>query len=1165
MFSDVDRRIKGTDRPGDVTCLRSVWRRYQGNAMRDIYAHTNTHVRLQNVTAALMTEPPCTFNEVRLMERYESLGLVGEGSYGTVLKCRHRDSGRLVAIKKFMDSDDDATVKKIALREIKLLRQLRHDNLVNLLEVWKRRRRWYLVFEFVERTLLDDLEQNQGGLDLNTGRRYLYQILRAVAFCHQQNIIHRDIKPENILISQRGVVKMCDFGFARTVAASSDGGVYTDYVATRWYRAPELLVGDSKYGKPVDVWAVGCLLLEMLTGQPLFPGDSDLDQIYHIVRCFGNLTAHHQELFHRNPVFSGVRLPEHSARVRLEQRFPSIAPAALDLAQSCLQMDPERRAQCSELQEHPLFTQDSFHIRYLDELNAKIQKDHKQNSTFPKITRTVRRERSERDGKNRRSKDKKQPDSVDLKVNRETKGKQPLKLSKTVHNASEPLMSTKQAKTGGLKTTSNAAKTTVAMKGKTGKATGAELRKEPEISKLTKTLTSDSLEVAKTSTDLKENAAVSAEAKHGEIASPNRRPHNVKTVDAKDSFSSGLHSSCSDDIVSSMSEKHVTGIRRSSKSEPSQDFGKSRSNSNSKVPKLSKSSTTDRPNKSLSPKPSLKLTSDCKDTHLTHKMGKIFNRENTEGSQASSNGLIEVVTPTIPSVSNSSQTTMPSEHRLNMEGRQRGTIECPKVLPPNPRPQKTTSNIGSKMTQNYESLSNSPSRTLTSDLSKHSSTVYTEANPAHSSVTPPKETSTSMMHKTVSPSHPKHANDTNSAPNKPLRGLPTDSDPTEVSVSTKTQQDSVHTGRKDWKEAHRCLKRSLSTKTTAKHTEISDASGGDYKASPEFLEPSSVHQDFSASKSKITSNSTVNEVSQSNTSMWTTILKTLNVSDKENREDLALIKPLVNSKFSRNSNITQKSHSRKAEPDIKPVKPPPHKSLIEDPEKSTKYNAAMTLKPTMFPTEALKKRDNPERDDGTNISTIAESASFLSTATPDTKAPGRSSVFPNSADVHEFDFAVHPSSLPPPPPLSSTPLLFPPSSAPFIPSSCVNSNHLSPGPEFHSGTHNFWCADHPRHMGGVYGRLSSYVTGPLCAQAPKNNAAYECPFRSDSCNLGNSGGNSGTKKKLDIHFPDVRSSALPEARGREGKHSRGTSKDPRKEKTLVSPTEPEEQNNSTDS
>ncbi|GLD68097.1 cyclin-dependent kinase-like 3 [Lates japonicus] len=296
------------------------------------------------------------------MERYESLGLVGEGSYGTVLKCRHRDSGRLVAIKKFVDSDDDKTVKKIALREIRLLRQLRHSNLVNLLEVWKRRRRWYLVFEFVERTLLDDLEQNPSGLNLNTSRQYLYQILRAAAFCHQQNIIHRDIKPENILISHGGVVKLCDFGFARTVASPAEGSIYTDYVATRWYRAPELLVGDIKYGKPVDVWAIGCLSLEMLTGQPLFPGDSDLDQIYHIIRCFGNLTTHHQELFYRNPVFSGVKLPECHSQIPLQQRFPTVTSTALDLAQSCLQMDPERRTQCSELLEHPLFTQDSFHI-----------------------------------------------------------------------------------------------------------------------------------------------------------------------------------------------------------------------------------------------------------------------------------------------------------------------------------------------------------------------------------------------------------------------------------------------------------------------------------------------------------------------------------------------------------------------------------------------------------------------------------------------------------------------------------------------------------------------------------------------------------------------------------------------------------------------------------
>uniref|UniRef100_A0A8C6TND1 Protein kinase domain-containing protein n=1 Tax=Neogobius melanostomus TaxID=47308 RepID=A0A8C6TND1_9GOBI len=411
------------------------------------------------------------------MERYETLGLVGEGSYGAVLKCRHRESGRLVAIKKFLDSDDDKAVKKIAQREIKLLRQLRHDNLVNLLEVWKRRRRWYLVFEFVERTLLDELEQHPQGLELNTCRQYLYQILRATSFCHQQNVIHRDIKPENILISQGEVVKLCDFGFARTMASPGEG-VYTDYVATRWYRPPELLVGDTHYGKPVDVWAVGCLLLEMLTSQPLFPGESDLDQIYHIVRCLGNLPSQHQELFHRNPLFSGVRLPECSGPVTLEQRFPNAPTAALSLAQSCLEMDPEQRPECCELLEHSFFTHDSFHVRFSDELNAKIQKDHRENSTLPKIPKTARQAKDEAEEKERQ-KTHKLPDNMDEKLKTKkdkdpseekvtkTKTKQSSKLHKTSQNASET--STKPLKTTAPK--DNAAKTTTPMKAKPGKTT----------------------------------------------------------------------------------------------------------------------------------------------------------------------------------------------------------------------------------------------------------------------------------------------------------------------------------------------------------------------------------------------------------------------------------------------------------------------------------------------------------------------------------------------------------------------------------------------------------------------------------------------------------------------------------------------------------------------
>ncbi|RXN08476.1 cyclin-dependent kinase-like 2 isoform X1 [Labeo rohita] len=295
----------------------------------------------------------------RLMYKYETLGCLGSGSYGTVLKCRHRDTGRTVAVKKLLEEDE--TVRKIVQREIRLLKQLRHENLVNLLEVWKRRRRWYLVFEFVDRTVLDELEQ--------------------------------DVKPENVLVSQLGVVKLCDFGFARTMAAAP-GEVYTDYVATRWYRAPELLVGDTRYGKAVDVWAVGCLFFEMLTGDPLFPGDSDIDQLHLVISCFGHLTPRHREVFYRNPVFMGVSLPEPAERNPLESRSLKLSGLALDLAQRCLQMDPDKRSQCADLLLHPYFTRDRFHMRFQQELASKTHKDLKENS---RGTKSSRREKEKLD------------------------------------------------------------------------------------------------------------------------------------------------------------------------------------------------------------------------------------------------------------------------------------------------------------------------------------------------------------------------------------------------------------------------------------------------------------------------------------------------------------------------------------------------------------------------------------------------------------------------------------------------------------------------------------------------------------------------------------------------------------------------------------------------
>ncbi|XP_059821472.1 cyclin-dependent kinase-like 2 isoform X2 [Hypanus sabinus] len=291
---------------------------------------------------------------LRKMDKYEYLGVLGEGSYGMVTKCRNKENGKIVAVKKFLEGDDDKFVKKIAMREIRLLKRLRHENLVSLLEVFKKKGRWFLVFEYMDRTLLDDLEQFPKGLDYARVRSYLLQILRGLAFCHSHNIIHRDIKLENILVSDGSVLKLCDFGFARTLAAP--GEAHTEYVATRWYRAPELLVGDSTYG---------------------------------------SLIPRHQELFYKNPLFAGLHLPIITETKLLEERYPKIPPMVIDLVKKCLHIDPNKRSSCTELMEHEYFTKDGFPDRLAQDLETRTLQDWKGNLPIPNKSKTGKKDMEE--------------------------------------------------------------------------------------------------------------------------------------------------------------------------------------------------------------------------------------------------------------------------------------------------------------------------------------------------------------------------------------------------------------------------------------------------------------------------------------------------------------------------------------------------------------------------------------------------------------------------------------------------------------------------------------------------------------------------------------------------------------------------------------------------
>ncbi|XP_078133299.1 cyclin-dependent kinase-like 1 [Sander vitreus] len=287
------------------------------------------------------------------MEKYEKIGKIGEGSYGVVFKCRNKDTGQVVAIKKFVESEDDPIIKKIALREIRMLKQLKHANLVNLMEVFRRKRKLHLVFEYCDHTVLNELDRHPRGVPENLVKSITWQTLQAVNFCHKQNCIHRDVKPENILITKHQVIKLCDFGFARILTGPCD--YYTDYVATRWYRSPELLVGDTQYGPPVDVWAIGCVFAELLSGIPLWPGKSDMDQLYLIRKTLGDLIPRHQQVFSNNQFFCGVSIPEPQEMESLEQKYPNLSHQALSLMKGCLRMDPAERLTCEQLLQHPYF------------------------------------------------------------------------------------------------------------------------------------------------------------------------------------------------------------------------------------------------------------------------------------------------------------------------------------------------------------------------------------------------------------------------------------------------------------------------------------------------------------------------------------------------------------------------------------------------------------------------------------------------------------------------------------------------------------------------------------------------------------------------------------------------------------------------------------------
>ncbi|XP_075705567.1 mitogen-activated protein kinase 15 isoform X2 [Rhinoderma darwinii] len=297
--------------------------------------------------------------EDHISQKYDIKKRLGKGAYGIVWKAIDRKTGEIVAVKKIFDAFRNRTDAQRTFREIMFLQEFgEHPNIIKLLNVIRAQndKDIYLVFEYMETDLHAVIKK--GNLLKDIHMRYiLYQLLKATKFLHSGNVIHRDQKPSNILLDADCLVKLCDFGLARSlyqIQEDSGNPALTEYVATRWYRAPEILLASQRYTKGVDMWSVGCILAEMLLGKPLFPGTSTINQIERIMSLIPAPSP--EDILAIKSEYGSSVISRMNSRQKiplLELLPPSCPPEAIDLLSKLLVFNPDKRLTAEEVLQHP--------------------------------------------------------------------------------------------------------------------------------------------------------------------------------------------------------------------------------------------------------------------------------------------------------------------------------------------------------------------------------------------------------------------------------------------------------------------------------------------------------------------------------------------------------------------------------------------------------------------------------------------------------------------------------------------------------------------------------------------------------------------------------------------------------------------------------------------